>query len=259
MNWTIKIISKNINDQNFAHFMRGYDKGGYDKGGTTKAFTVMCLAEWWAFEWIILMTGLLGVNELSATVVMYNYGLILYTFPHGTSQASISLIGNNLGANKPKTAKTYAYALIVFGWSMIFALIGLTIIFKEEIFWIYTSDEAVTEQIMYAFPVWIAKLIWDMSQWMLNGSMKAIGSQTIAAVAGVISYWMIMLPGAYIFGFIFEYRLRGIWFGIVLGSFVQAAWYLYVILNASWEKIATEASRHIPISRIMKDELLDVE
>ena len=23
---------KNINDQNFAHFMRGYDKGGYDKG-----------------------------------------------------------------------------------------------------------------------------------------------------------------------------------------------------------------------------------
>ena len=23
---------KNINDQNFAHFMRGYNKGGYDKG-----------------------------------------------------------------------------------------------------------------------------------------------------------------------------------------------------------------------------------
>ena len=23
---------KSINDQNFSHFMRGYDKGGYDKG-----------------------------------------------------------------------------------------------------------------------------------------------------------------------------------------------------------------------------------
>ena len=30
MNWAIKIISKNINDQYFAHFMRGYDKGFYD-------------------------------------------------------------------------------------------------------------------------------------------------------------------------------------------------------------------------------------
>ena len=30
MNWAIKIILKNINDQNFVHFMRGgYDKGFY--------------------------------------------------------------------------------------------------------------------------------------------------------------------------------------------------------------------------------------
>ena len=27
---------KNINDQNFSHFMRGYDKGGYKKAFTVK-------------------------------------------------------------------------------------------------------------------------------------------------------------------------------------------------------------------------------
>ena len=33
---------KNINDQNFSHFMRGYEKGGYDKGfyGNT---SIICL------------------------------------------------------------------------------------------------------------------------------------------------------------------------------------------------------------------------
>ena len=36
MNWAIKIISKNINDQNFSHLMRGLRQRG-----TTKAFTVI--------------------------------------------------------------------------------------------------------------------------------------------------------------------------------------------------------------------------
>ena len=98
-----------------------------------------------------------------------------------------------------------------------------------------------------------------MTQSMVSGSMRATGNQTIAAVAGIISYWIIMLPGAYIFAFTFEFRLRGIWLGIVLGSFVQAACYLYVIFNISWEKTAKEASRHVPISKIMQEELLELE
>ena len=75
---------------------------------------VMCLAEWWAFECIILMTGWLGINELSATVIMYNWGLILYMLPLGISHTSTSLVGNNLGANRPKIAKTYAQSVIIF-------------------------------------------------------------------------------------------------------------------------------------------------
>ena len=31
MNWKIKFISKILIDQNFAHFMRGYDKGFHGK------------------------------------------------------------------------------------------------------------------------------------------------------------------------------------------------------------------------------------
>ena len=82
----------------------------------------------------------------------------------------------------------------IFGWIVIFILIGITIIFKESIFSVYTQDEDVIAQIMYAFPFWILELAINMTQSMMGGTMRAMGYQTIATVTGVISYWIIMLP-----------------------------------------------------------------
>ena len=110
----------------------------------------------------------------------------------------VPLVGNSLGGNRPKMAQAYSQSIIIFGWWVIFCLVWSTIIFKDYIFRMYTSDNDVLDQIMFAFPIWIIKLITDMTQVMMGGILRSMGYQVIATVTGILSYWGIMMPGAYI-------------------------------------------------------------
>lgn len=53
------------------------------------------------------MAGFLGVHELGASVVIINITAFLYMVPLGISFIASSLVGNCLGASKPKTAKIH--------------------------------------------------------------------------------------------------------------------------------------------------------
>ena len=68
---------------------------------------LMIALEYWAFELLSLLSGLLGEVELGASIIIFNITAFAYMLPLGFSFASNTLIGNNLGASKPKNAKTY--------------------------------------------------------------------------------------------------------------------------------------------------------
>ena len=56
----------------------------------------MCI-EWWAFEFIIIFAGILGVKELAAQVAIMNVNGFVFMFPLGVQFAASGLVGNQLG------------------------------------------------------------------------------------------------------------------------------------------------------------------
>jgi Na+-driven multidrug efflux pump len=60
----------------------------------------MCL-EWWAFEFIIMFAGVLGVTELAAQVAIMNINGLVFMFSLGVQFAASGLVGNMLGKNNP--------------------------------------------------------------------------------------------------------------------------------------------------------------
>ena len=42
----------------------------------------MCI-EWWAFEFVIIFSGILGVNQLGAMVAIMNTNSMVFMFPLG--------------------------------------------------------------------------------------------------------------------------------------------------------------------------------
>lgn len=74
---------------------------------------LMLCFEWWAFELLAIFTGLLGVKDLAAEVVIINMVTFIFMLPLGISYAASALTGNYLGENKVKVAKTFAGLTIV--------------------------------------------------------------------------------------------------------------------------------------------------
>ena len=56
--------------------------------------TVMLCAEWWAFEILILLSGIIGVQEQAVLVIQFTIMCMTYMINLGIQEASATLIGN---------------------------------------------------------------------------------------------------------------------------------------------------------------------
>ena len=60
---------------------------------------LMLLPEWWAFEFLIIMAGYIGVKDQAVMVVSLNLLGLMWMFPLGFSEAAAAVVGNSMGEN----------------------------------------------------------------------------------------------------------------------------------------------------------------
>ena len=53
----------------------------------------MVALDWWVWEFMVLISGVIGVQEQAATVVLMNLVALMYQFATGFEQSSTGLIG----------------------------------------------------------------------------------------------------------------------------------------------------------------------
>ena len=76
------------------------------------AMLILC-SEWWAYEIIAALSGVLGTTEMaSMTIVITAYG-IFFEIPVGTAEASCALIGYNIGAGNVDLARRYFKVTVI--------------------------------------------------------------------------------------------------------------------------------------------------
>jgi len=81
--------------------------------------TAMLCSEWWAFEVVFVLGGILGVLELAALSICLNVHSLLYRVPLGITEATSALLGNSIGANNVPLAKRFASVNFKFGGTFI--------------------------------------------------------------------------------------------------------------------------------------------
>ena len=142
----------------------------------------------------------------------------------------------------PFKAKTYAHATLTVGILIITVIYILFVIFKDNLFSLYTDDEEILKHFDSAF-IFIA--FWtaaDMIQVMTFGILRAIGYQNIVTICEFVAYWILMIPASYLFTFGFEFGYPGIWMGAPFGIFTLVVWYFYIVLTAPWQKLSDDLS-----------------
>ena len=85
---------------------------------------------------------------------------------------------------------------------------------------IFTTDPVVIE-ITHSVVHWVAALhAIDSLTAMSNALIRGVGRQSFGGVAAAISFWLVGLPVAAILAFRHDWKLAGLWTGVILGLFM---------------------------------------
>ena len=175
-----------------------------------------------AFSFASVMIGWIGSEELAAHQIAINMAAVTYMAASGVATAASIRVGNQFGLKD-------RINLRVAGFSS-FCLVGVFMAFSGFLFvllkdWLptlYIDDPQVTGI--------AASLLIIAAAFQLSDGLQAVGLGVLRGLKDVktpttvtfFAYWVIAIPVAYLFGFVFNWGISGVWYGLLLGLSVAA-------------------------------------
>lgn len=205
----------------------------------------MICSEWWAFEVVALMAGLIGEKytltitsrHLAAQSIVLNTGSLCFMVPLGLSVGTSTRVGNSLGAKKPFIARNASIS--AFFLALMFASLNCTMLLLAKDVWgyLYTQDETVVRLVSEVLPLAAFFQVNDglsaVASGILRGwynlYLKVSGRQALGAALNLTGYYALGLPLGILFTFTLRFGLLGIWLGLTIGITFVAYIGLYII------------------------------
>nr|XP_043639933.1 protein DETOXIFICATION 12-like [Erigeron canadensis] len=208
---------------------------------------VMTCLEWWSYEILILLSGLLPNPELeiSALCVCINSIDTLFTIPYGFGAGVSTRVSNELGAGNPHGARVAVYAVMLLTLIET-AIVSSTVFANRHIFgYIFTNDKEVVDYVAKIAPFLCLHIVMDSLQGALSGVARGVGWQDLGAYANLAAFYLVGVPVAALLGFWTSLRGEGFWIGILAGVTIQFILLSLVTTFTDYEKQATKARERL--------------
>ncbi|GJN19610.1 hypothetical protein PR202_gb06904 [Eleusine coracana subsp. coracana] len=183
---------------------------------------LMVCMEWWSFELLVLLSGLLPNPKLETAVISIclNTNYLAFMIPLGLGAAISTRVSNELGAGRPQAARLAARVVMLLALT-IGVSEGLVILLVRNLWgYAYSNEEEVTKYIARMMPVLAVSVF-------LDGYKKVV-------LVDVNSE-------------------QGLWFGVLCGLMVQMLLLLSITLCTDWNKEALKAKNRVFSSALPAD------
>lgn len=178
--------------------------------------------EYWAFALATLWAGRLGTIELAAHSIALNLASISYMVPLGIASATVTRVGNQIGAGENEGAERTVWVAFGLGAAVMAGFALLFIVARRFIPALYTDDPAVIAAAAALLPIAAAFELFDGLQCVGGGVLRGMGRSRPAAVFNLLGYYVLAMPLAGWLGAPERLGLAGIWWGLALGLAVIA-------------------------------------
>ncbi|GKC09001.1 MATE efflux family protein [Tanacetum coccineum] len=165
---------------------------------------VMICLEWWSYEIVILLSGLLPNPQLETSVlsICLTVDILHYYIPYSFGLAASTRISNELGAGNPEAAKTALLAVSALG--VMEAIIAITTIFcsRSVLGYAFGNEKELVHYVKDMTLFICFSIFADTIQTILSGVARGTGWQHIGAYINLGSYYLVGIPMALILGFV---------------------------------------------------------
>ncbi|KAG6494178.1 hypothetical protein ZIOFF_049197 [Zingiber officinale] len=219
---------------------------------------MICL-EWWSYELLILLSGLLPYPKLETSVlsICLNSVVLLYSLPYGLGCAASTRVSNELGASNPKGAKLAVLVSMLLAVLEAALVVATLLALRSVLGYAYSNEKEVVNYVYEMVPMVCLTVVTDNIQEILSGVARGSGWQHLGAYVNLGAFYLVGIPVAILLGFALHLRGKGLWVGIVCGSTTQSILLAVITSFTNWghqAKLARERVLHekLPLHNELK-------
>jgi MATE family multidrug resistance protein len=205
--------------------------------------TIMICLEYWSFEGLVLLSGLLANPQLETSTlsICLTTLALLYMIPYGVGAAVSTRVGNELGAGRPQAAKGAVMVAVSIG--VLEGWLIATLLFSSRHVWgkAYSNEREVIDYVARCVPLLTVVHVMDSIQGVLSGVARGCGWQAFGAAANLGAYYIVGLPAAVVLAFLYDLKGRGLWLGMIMGIVTQTTTLLIMTGITDWHQQAERA------------------
>lgn len=175
-----------------------------------------------SFTAITFLMGSFGRDVLAAQQVSLQCALVAVMFPFAISQASAVLVGHAYGEGSMIIAKKRGYLSLIVGMVLSFFVAIIFLYFSKFIISFYLNNEDQNNFNIISLATMLLAVgaviqFFDSIRNILTGALRGFHDTHVPMVVGVVSCWVIGIPCAYLFSFVFNYGPVALRVGFLLG------------------------------------------
>lgn len=218
----------------------------------------MVCMEWWSFELLVLLSGLLPNPKLETAVmsICFNTYVFAFMLPMGLGAAVSIRVSNELGAGRPEAARLATRVVMLIAFSLGISEGLVMVLARNLLGYAYSNEKEVAMYTARLMPILAVSTLFDCLQCVLSGVVRGCGRQKIGAIINLSAFYIVGIPAASIFAFVCHLRGMGLWFGILCGVAVQMLLLLCITLCTNWNKEALKAKDRVFSSTIPVDHMI---
>ncbi|CAN6246592.1 unnamed protein product [Urochloa humidicola] len=219
----------------------------------------VCL-EWWWYEMMILLCGLLADPQASVASmgILIQTTSLIYIFPSSLGMGVSTRVSNELGANRPDHAARAATAGLALG--LAFGAVACAFAWLVRGAWaaMFTADPAIVALTASALPILGLCELGNCPQTTGCGVLRGSARPKDAATINLRSFYLVGTPVALLLAFWCHYDFRGLWLGLLAAQAACVVRMLLVIGRTDWAAEAKRAQQLAGAAAGSGDDSIDV-
>ncbi|KAF5457066.1 hypothetical protein F2P56_021201 [Juglans regia] len=205
---------------------------------------MVCL-EWWSYEVLILLSGLLpnpkmetSVLSICSTITCLHY-YVPYAF------GATARVSNELGAGNPQAAKVAVKAIMVIAVAEMVIVSMMLFFCRNFLGYAFSKEKEIVGNVADMGPFISLSIITDGLQVVLSGVARGSGWQHLGAYVNLGAYYLVGTPVGAVLTFALHFRGKGLWIGLLTGSSVQAILLALRTSFTNWQKQASKTRERL--------------
>ncbi|NLZ76900.1 MAG: MATE family efflux transporter [Spirochaetales bacterium] len=178
-------------------------------------------------------TAQLAANAIAASVSSF------INIPGGAiSMASVTIIGQTIGARRIDLSVHYAKRLLLFAYIAMFILATPIFLLAPTIASFFNLSEEATGIATVLFrSSMVASIIFWPSSFVLPNFLRAAGDAKFTMIVSIIGMWAFRVGGSYIMAMNFGWGVYGVWIGMYIDWIVRSIAFIRRFARGRWKEI----------------------